>query len=62
MSDIELNYCRYCSKDLTDSDTRYSDEHSPKLKLCKNCLTYRRQERDLNADDLSDLSGVLGEW
>lgn len=55
------SYCRQCKKILTDKDIAYSDRLSPKMRLCPICLTYRRQERDLNADDLSDLSGVLGE-
>ena len=54
-------YCRQCKKSLTDKDIAYSDRLNPKMRLCSICLTYRRQERDLNADDLSDLSGVLGE-
>lgn len=72
MSDIEVEvgdfwkdgpgYCRQCKKSLTDKDIAYSDRLSPKMRLCPICLTYRRQERDLSADDLSDLSGVLGEW
>lgn len=54
-------YCRQCKKSLMDKDITYSDRLSPKMRLCPICLTYRRQERDLNADDLSDLSGALGE-
>lgn len=38
------NYCKYCNKDLNESEVRFIALHHPDKQLCRPCFVYRQPD------------------
>lgn len=39
-----IDYCKYCNKDLSDSEIKHIALHHPDKQLCRPCFVYRQPE------------------